>query len=137
MADTEGTLRPGQSTKVRSGIDGFLVKVDRLVTYPDGHTETDLNLVHRYRPLSEQTMVHRCELSGTPTNCPVRLASVVSQTWEDALESLSEVGLLAAKVTSPIDDATKDGIVLSQSPAPGEWVGAGTTVTLTVGLFAE
>jgi vancomycin resistance protein YoaR len=137
VADSEGTLKPGQSTKVRSGIDGFLVRVDRVITYPDGRTETDLNLVHRYRPLSEQTMVHRCELSGAPVSCPLRLASVVSQTWQDALASLSEVGLLAAKVTSSVEDATRDGIVLDQSPAPGEWVEAGTTVTLTVGLFDE
>lgn len=137
VADTEGTLKPGQSTDVRSGIDGFLVRVDRVVTYPDGRTETDLNLVHRYRPLSEQTMVHRCELSGSPINCPVRLASVVSQTWGDALSSLSEVGLLAAKVTSPVEDPTNDGIVLDQSPTPGQWVNAGTTITLTVGLFEE
>jgi hypothetical protein len=137
VVDTEGTLKPGQSTKVRSGIDGFLVRVERVVTYPDGRTETDLNLVHRYRTLSEQTMVHRCELSGAPVNCPVRLASVMGQTWGDALASLSEVGLLAAKVTSPVEDATKDGIVLDQSPTPGEWVGPGTTITLTVGLLDE
>lgn len=137
VADTEGTLKPGQSTDVRSGIDGFLVKVDRVVTHPNGHTETDLNLVHRYRPLSEQTMVHRCELSGAPVNCPVRLASVVGQMWGDALASLSDVGLLAAKVTVPVEDAAKDGIVLDQSPTPNEWVSAGTTVTLTVGFFEE
>jgi hypothetical protein len=111
------------------------VRVERVIAYPDGRTETDLNLVHRYRPLSEQTMVHRCELSGSPVNCPVRLASVVGQTWGDSLVALSEVGLLAAKVTSPIEDATKDGIVLGQSPTPGEWVNAGTTIILTVGLF--
>jgi vancomycin resistance protein YoaR len=137
IPDTEGTLRPGQSTKVRSGIDGFLVRVDRIVTYPDGRTETDLNLVHRYRPLTEQTMVHRCDLSGSPVGCPVRLASVVGQTWEDALSSLSDVGLLAARVSDPVDDAAKDGIVLSQSPTPGAWVGAGSTVTLTVGILGE
>jgi vancomycin resistance protein YoaR len=137
IADTAGDLLPGQSKKVRSGIDGFLIKVDRVVTYPDGHTETDLNLVHRYRTLSEQIMVHRCETSGRPINCPVRLTSVVNQTWADALSSLSEVGLLAAKTTSPVDDQAKDGIVIDQNPSSGEWVGAGTTITLTVGVYEE
>ena len=137
VADTGGELLPGQSRKVRSGIDGFLIKVDRAVTYPDGHTETDLNLVHRYRTLSEQIMVHRCETSGKPVNCPLRLASVVNQTWGDALSALSEVGLLAAKSTSPVDDQAKDGIVIAQSPSSGEWVGAGTTITLTVGVYEE
>ncbi len=82
-------------------------------------------------------MVHRCEVSGTPVNCPLRIPSVANQTWEDALSSLSDVGLLAAKVTSPVDNPTKDGVVITQSPSPGEWVGAGSTITLTVGLFEE
>jgi vancomycin resistance protein YoaR len=137
VADREGKLKPGNKEKVRSGIDGFLIKVDRIVTYPDGRTETDLTLVHRYRTLSEQTMVHRCEVSGKPVNCPLRLLSVVNQSWGDALVSLSDAGVLAAKLTTPVEDPSKDGIVLSQSPASGEWVGAGSTVTLTVGLFEE
>jgi beta-lactam-binding protein with PASTA domain len=82
-------------------------------------------------------MVHRCEVSGKPVNCPLRLQSVVNQTWGDALVSLSDVGLLSAKVTTPVEDPSKDGFVLSQSPSSGEWVGAGSTVTLTVGIFEE
>ncbi len=137
VADEEDVLKPGDRDKIRSGINGFLIKVDRIVTYPDGRTETDLNLVHRYRTLSEQYMVHPCEVSGEPVNCPVQLASMVNQTWEDALSALQEVGLLAAKVTEPVDDPAKDGIVLTQDPVPGEWVNAGTTVTLTVGVYEE
>jgi vancomycin resistance protein YoaR len=137
VADRTGNMKPGERTKVRSGIDGFLVKVDRIVTHPDGRTETDLNLVHRYRTLSEQTMVHRCEVSGKPVNCPLRIPSVVNQTWGEALTSLSDVGLLAAKASSPVESPTKDGIVISQSPSSGEWAGAGSTITLTVGLFEE
>jgi hypothetical protein len=137
VADEEDVLKPGDRDKIRSGINGFLIKVDRIVTYPDGRTETDLNLVHRYRTLSEQYMVHPCEVSGEPVNCPVKLASMVNKTWEDALSALQEVGLLAAKVTEPVDDPAKDGIVLTQDPVPGEWVNAGTTVTLTVGLYEE
>jgi vancomycin resistance protein YoaR len=137
VADTTGRMIPGERAKVRSGIDGFLVKVDRIVTHPDGRAETDLNLVHRYRSLSEQTMVHRCEVSGKPVNCPLRLPSVVNQTWGEALSSLSDAGLLAAKVTTPVDSPANDGVVITQSPSPGEWVEAGTTVTLTVGIFEE
>jgi len=137
VADEEELLEPGQQEKIRSGSNGFLVKVDRIVTYPDGRTESDLNLVHRYRPLSEQYLVHPCEVSGEPVDCPVKLASVVNQTWESALASLQEVGLLAAKVTGFVDDPANDGIVLAQDPAPGEWVGAGTTITLTVGVYEE
>jgi vancomycin resistance protein YoaR len=137
VADEENELMPGDREKIRSGINGFLVKVDRIVTYPDGRTETDINLVHRYRVLSEQYMVHPCEVSGEPVNCPVQLGSMVNQPWEDALAALQEVGLLAAKVTGFVDDPAKDGIVLTQDPAPGAWVNAGTTVTLTVGVYEE
>ncbi len=135
VADEEDILVPGEMENIRSGISGFLIKVDRIVTYPDGRTETDLNLVHRYRTLTEQYLVHPCEVSGEPVHCPVKLGSVVDLTWEAALEILSEAELLAAKVTGFVDNPAKDGIVLTQDPAPGDWVDAGTTVTLTVGVY--
>jgi len=135
VADTEAHLNPGQREEIRSGINGFLIRVDRIVTYPDGRTEEDLNLVHRYRPLSQQYLVHSCEVSGQPVNCPVKLASFVNQTWEEALASLADVGLLAARITITVDSAAKDGIVVSQDPAVGEWVSVGTTVKLSVGVY--
>ncbi len=137
VADEEDVLRPGEREKIRSGIDGFFIRVERIVTYPDGRTETDLNLTHRYRTLSEQYMVHPCEITGEPVNCPVELASLIGQTWEEALESLAGVGLLAARVDGFVDSESKDGIVLTQDPAPGEWVRPGTTITLTVGVYKE
>ncbi len=137
VADEEDVLLPGERELIRTGINGFLIKVNRVVTYPAGRTETDLPLVHRYRTLTEQYMVHPCEVSGEPVNCPVKLGSVINITWEAALESLSEAGLLAAKVTGFVDDPAKDGIVLTQDPAPGEWVDAGTTITLTVGVYED
>lgn len=135
VADTEAQLAPGQREMIRSGINGFLIKVDRVVTYPDGRTETDMKLVHRYRPLTEQYLVHPCDVSGEPVSCPVRLVSLLNLTWEDALVKLSELGLFAAKNTSSVENAAKDGVVLAQDPASGEWVGAGSTVSLTVGVY--
>jgi len=135
VADEENVLLPGQREQIRAGINGFFIKVDRIIEYPDGRTEMDLPLEHRYRTLTEQYMVHPCEISGEPVNCPVELASVVNLTWEAALETLSEAGLLAAKVTGFVDSPAKDGIVLTQDPAPGAWVDAGTTITLTVGVY--
>ncbi len=80
-------------------------------------------------------MVHRCELSGEPVNCPVKLPSLVNLSWDDALASLAEMGLLAAKATETVDDPAKEGIVLTHDPVAGEWVDAGATVTLTIGVF--
>lgn len=137
VADEEGELEPGQREHLRSGIDGFLIKVDRLVTYPDGRVETDMNLVHRYRPLTEQYLVHPCEVTGEPLHCPVKLISVLDLTWADALAQLSDLGLFAAKNTGFVDDPAKHDIVLTQDPAPGDWVKDGSTIALTVGVYQE
>ncbi|MGI9584832.1 MAG: VanW family protein, partial [Acidimicrobiia bacterium] len=136
IADTEGTLVPGQRVKERSGIDGFLVRVDRIVTDSDGTQETDLNLVWRYATLTEQYMVHPCEVSGNPINCPVQLPSLSGSTWDQALVTLQEIGILAARVDEPTENPDLDGVITAQDPVSGTWVNAGSTVTLTVGVFS-
>ena len=137
VADELDGVHPGERVEERSGIDGFLVKVDRTVTYPDGRQEVDLALVWRYRPLTNLFTVHPCEVTGEPIECPVQLPSLINQTWEEALANLEELGLLAAKNSGFVDKPAQDNIVLLQDPAPGEWVPAGSTVTLTVGEFSE
>ncbi|MFV1999172.1 MAG: VanW family protein [Acidimicrobiia bacterium] len=135
VADTEGKLLPGQKVKERNGIDGYLQRVDRIVTYPDGRQEIDLKLVWRYRPLTTRYIVHPCEVTGEPINCPLQIPSVAGQTWEQALATLSDIGMLAAKQPETVTDASKNNIVLSQTPAKGEWITPGSTITLTVGAF--
>lgn len=137
VADELDTVLPGEREEERGGINGFLVRVDRLVTYPDGRQEVDLPLVWRYRPLSNLFTVHPCEVTGEPIECPVELPSLINQTWEEALATLEELGLLAAKNTGFVDNPAQDNIVLTQDPAPGEWVPAGRIITLTVGEFPE
>jgi hypothetical protein len=137
IADETGEVAPGERVDERSGMNGFLVRVDRVVTYPDGHQETDMNLVWRYRPLSKTVIVHPCEVTGEPINCPVQIPSVIGMTWEDALSSLDLIGLKASKTTGFVDKPEQNNIVLTQTPAPGEWVDLGTTITLTVGVFDE
>ncbi|KAA3640700.1 MAG: PASTA domain-containing protein [Armatimonadetes bacterium] len=137
VADELDEIVPGEREKERSGSDGFLVRVDRVVTRPDGSQETDMKLVWRYRPLTELYTVHPCEVTGEPVNCPVQLPSLTDKTWEEALGMLDELGLLAAKTTGFVDDPEKDNIVLTQDPAPGEWVPLGSTIKLTVGVFQE
>jgi hypothetical protein len=136
IADEEDELVPGQKVKDRSGIDGFLVRVDRIVTRADGSQETDLNLVWRYATLSERYIVHPCEVSGEPFNCPVQLPSLSGSTWDEALVRVQEIGILAARVDESTDDEALDGVVVGQDPGPGVWVNAGSTVTLTVATFA-
>lgn len=135
VADEEDNLRPGERVKDRSGINGFLVRVDRQVTYPDGRQEVDLELVWRYQPLSERYLVHPCEVTGEPVNCPVQVPSVANLTWDAALGALQELGLLAARVDATVADEALDGIVIGQEPVASEWVSAGSTITLTVGSY--
>lgn len=133
VADEGGEVMPGDRVKERSGIDGFAIHVDRLVTYPDGSQSVDLSLDHRYRPLSEQYLVHPCEVTGEPVNCPVRLPSLSNTTWDEALASLQGLGLLAARVDADVEDSSLDGVVIGQDPNAGQWVDLGSTITLTVG----
>ena len=137
VADTEDEVTPGERRLERSGINGFFVRVDRVVTRPDGSSETDLELSWRYRPLSEQYIVHPCEVTGEPVDCPVELPSMSNKTWDEALAELEALGLLAARIEGFVDDPAKDGVVLAQDPAPGTWLPKGTTVKLTVGVFDE
>jgi beta-lactam-binding protein with PASTA domain len=58
-------------------------------------------------------------------------------TWEQALTALDELGLLASKNSGFVDDADQHNIVLTQDPAPKEWVDIGSTIKLTVGEFSE
>jgi len=129
-------IAPGQQRRERSGIDGFLQRVDRIVTSPDGSTEEDLHLIWRYRPLSELWSVNPCEVSGEPVNCPFTLGSVIGSTWEVALDTLANQGLKVAKALEGVTDPGKDNIVLDQNPARGTPVKPGETITLTVGNYA-
>jgi vancomycin resistance protein YoaR len=130
-------IAPGQQRRERSGIDGFLQRVDRIMTFPDGSTEEDLHLVWRYRPLSELWSVNPCEISGEPVNCPFTLGSVIGSTWEAALDTLANQGLKVAKALESVADPGKDNIVLDQNPSRGTPVRPGETITLTVGSYSE
>jgi len=135
IADEEDTLNPGDRVKERSGINGFLVRVNRIVTNPDGSQETDLRLTWRYATLSEQYRVHPCEVSGEPVNCPIKAPSVTGLTWPDALAALQEIGLLAARNDVPVSDEGQNDVVQSQDPSSGQWLSSGSTVTLRVGVW--
>ncbi len=136
VADEEDVLVPGDRVKERSGIDGYLIRVDRVVTYPDGREEIDLKLTWRYSVLSELYTVHPCEVTGEPLNCPIKLPSVKGSTWATALQALQDLGMLAARVEEPVDDPALDNLILNQEPAAGEWVAPGTTIRLVVGVFS-
>jgi serine/threonine-protein kinase len=72
--------------------------------------------------------------SGAP---PVVVPDVFGATVEGATGQLNAVGLAAqvASQTVSVDDPALDQRVVMQTPAAGASVDAGTTITITVGVF--
>ena len=65
----------------------------------------------------------------------VQVPNVTGDTQQGAQNSLSGAGLNATITTTPVGKPNQDGIVISQSPAPGQTVNKGATVKIVVGHF--
>jgi serine/threonine-protein kinase len=65
----------------------------------------------------------------------VAVPDVVGATQNKATETLSGDGLKVVVTEMPVDSPDTDGVVQSQSPAPGTKAKRGSTVTITVGVF--
>ena len=135
VADEEGRLRPGQQERVRGGMKGFTVEVTRVVTAPDGTVTNEKPFRWVYRPLTSQIAVHKCEVSGQPINCPGPLPSVVGQPYDQAFATLAAAGYNLFREDRSVDNAGQNEIVLATSPGAGSYVSAGSSVTLTVGVY--
>jgi vancomycin resistance protein YoaR len=137
VADTDGELLPGEEELLYDGKKGWTVTVTRVVTMPDGNVVREEPFTWRYKKLDKTTEVHPCMVSGQPVNCPVRLPSVVGTPYEEAFTALVEQGFVVAQATVSVEDPGQDGIVQEMSPAAGEWLGPGASITLTVGQFGD
>jgi serine/threonine-protein kinase len=62
--------------------------------------------------------------------------SVESLDRDTAVTTIESAGFKASVVEQPTDDPSLDSIVLSQDPAPGTQAEAGSTVTITVGVWS-
>ncbi|HEV3228397.1 MAG TPA: Stk1 family PASTA domain-containing Ser/Thr kinase [Solirubrobacteraceae bacterium] len=67
----------------------------------------------------------------------VVVPSVVGQTESQAVSTLAAAGFGASTVDQPITTAAQDGTVISQTPAAGQKVKPGSTVTLVIGRFHQ
>jgi beta-lactam-binding protein with PASTA domain len=63
--------------------------------------------------------------------------SVVGQTEEKALATLSGAGFASKTVSRTVTDPSKNGVVVQQSPAAGAKLKKGATVTVAVGKLAQ
>src|SRR4051812_30233981 len=62
---------------------------------------------------------------------------VTSFSRADAIATLRNSGFKAVVDLQDTEDSSQDGVVLTQTPGPGESAKPGTTVTITVGHFVE
>jgi eukaryotic-like serine/threonine-protein kinase len=74
-------------------------------------------------------------VSSGPQAITVPRVETLSQ--DNATSQLQNAGLQVAVTEQPVTDPSQDGIVLSQTPAPGSQARAGDTVTIVVARFRE
>jgi serine/threonine-protein kinase len=72
-------------------------------------------------------------VSSGPAESPV--PSVIGLTEANAINTLRNAGFEPTVVEQDTDDASQDGRVIDQDPAPNETAAEGSTVTITVGRF--
>jgi beta-lactam-binding protein with PASTA domain len=74
-------------------------------------------------------------VSKGPTESSV--PDVTSFSRADAIATLRNSGFKVVVDVSDTTDSTLDGVVMTQTPGPGESAKPGATVTITVGHFVE
>jgi beta-lactam-binding protein with PASTA domain len=67
----------------------------------------------------------------------VAVPNVVDQSQAAAQSQLSGAGLTMSATSADVTDQTKNGVVISQSPASGTKVDPGTTVSVTLGHYVS
>jgi len=130
-------LNPDEQRVTQNGWGGFSNTVTRVMTWPDG-TVVEEDYVWTYRAAPKIIEVHPCMVPDAedPVECPVQIPSVVGGSVANARTVLEELGLgLAEGTTVEVDNPESDGLIVTMSPAAGEWVELGTTITVNVGVY--
>jgi vancomycin resistance protein YoaR len=134
-ADDTGSVNPGQEVRKQSGFDGWSVDVTRIMRMPDGEV-TEQMWTHSYQPRPEIIVVHRCELPNSSTPCPLRVPSVIGQTFGEATATLENAGFtIGDGGTVAVESASQDGLIQSQEPGSGAYAGGGTAIRVVVGVY--
>jgi serine/threonine-protein kinase len=114
---------------------GFPVKVDRRVASP---TVAAGDVVSTDPPAGTNL------LQGTYVGFvislgpnPARVPYVTYDSQSRAQSAIQAAGLAVTVATQAVSSSSRNGVVLSESPAPGTLVPAGSTVTLTVGQYGS
>jgi vancomycin resistance protein YoaR len=130
-------LNPDEEEVTQRGWGGFSNTVKRVMRWPDGRVVEE-DYVWKYNAAPKIIEVHPCRANATgePVDCPVRVPSVIGGSVDGARGVLEALGLTVVE-GAPIEITSEasNGLIVSQSPAEGEWLELGTAVTVQVGVY--
>lgn len=128
------TVDPGSPVVDQKGAVGWSNTVKRIMRWPDG-TEVEEEWFWRYRAQPRLVRVHPCELEDAVEECPVQVPGVIGQGEGPAVGALQGAGFLVTVQVVTVPTPDQDGLVQAQSVAGGEFLPAGSTITIQVGEF--
>lgn len=135
QADEEGVVDPGEEVVKSKGSRGWSVVNWRIFYDAEGNELERERFPWRYRGEKNVILLHPCdERVGGDGVCPIDVPGVVGLGQGDASAALTAAGFDVAVVTQDTSDPSKNGIVLAASP--DGFQEAGTTVTITVGVYS-
>jgi len=130
-------LNPDEEEVTQRGWGGFSNTVKRIMRWPDGRVIEE-DYVWKYNAAPKIIEVHPCRANetGEPIDCPVEVPSVIGGSVDGAREVLEALGLTVVEGTPiEITEESRDGLIVTQSPAAGEWLELDTAVTVQVGVY--
>lgn len=134
-------LNPNEQRVTQNGWGGFSNTVKRVMTWADG-TVVEEDYQWTYQPAPKIIEVHPClvpDVAGEEpdtSDCPIEVPSLSGWSIADAGAALEAVGLVLVEgATIEVDDESQNGLIVEQSPAGGEWIEPGSSVTVSVAVY--
>jgi hypothetical protein len=127
---------PNDQRVTQSGWGGFSNTVTRVMTWPDGR-KVEEEFVWAYSAAPKIIEVHPCKMPGADEEaCPVQVPGLIGWGVADARAAAEAAGLtLVEGDTVEVADESQNGLIVEQTPAGGEWVGKGTSVTVITAIY--
>ena len=133
--EADPTVTPGTEAVDSNGRDGWAITSTRVITHPDGIVEEE-KLTHRYQTNPKKVRVHPCDMEGSTEECPIVITSVIGLSLGDATATLGALGFSVVEgAVVPVESEDLNGKVTAQSPAAGDFLPAGSTVTVNLGVY--
>jgi vancomycin resistance protein YoaR len=134
-------LDPDEQRVTQNGWGGFSNTVKRVMTWPDG-TVVEEDYQWTYQPAPKIIEVHPCLVPDREgeepdtSDCPVEVPALTGWSIADATAALQAVGLVLVEgATIEVEDESQNGLIVEQSPAGGQWIEPGSSVTVNVAVY--